>query len=63
MEATREQSFADVAEVMALLRAAPEAFPIAGEFDLADVAAAVELPETSGREGAVILRAGLDSTD
>lgn len=56
LETTPEQSSADVAEVMELLRTAPETYPIAGEFDLADVAAAVEAVDRPGRVGGVILR-------
>ncbi|MEW2512795.1 zinc-binding dehydrogenase [Streptomyces sp. NPDC046870] len=60
-DTTREQSLTDVADVWELLRTAPGTFPVAGEFDLADLAAAVELLEKPGSVGGVILRSDTDA--
>jgi NADPH:quinone reductase-like Zn-dependent oxidoreductase len=58
-DTTPEQRREDVAEALEIARTVPEQFPVAGEFDLSDVAAAIELVETPGRTGGVILTSDL----
>lgn len=55
-DTTAEQRREDVAEALEIARTVPEQFPIAGEFDLADFAAAIQLVDRAGRTGGVLLR-------